>query len=64
MNYMKDYFDFSISWVFVFPKVIPISRNAEFQKMAKGGKKAFLSGQWKEIEENNRMGKTSNLFKN
>ena len=45
MNYMKDYFDLSISWVFVFPKVIPISRNAEFQKMAKGGKKAFLSGQ-------------------
>ena len=28
-----------------------------------GDKKAFLSDQWKEIEENNRMGKTTNLFK-
>ena len=38
--------------------------NAEFQRIARTDKKAFLSDQWKEIEENNRMGKTSDLFKN
>ena len=38
--------------------------NAEFQKIARREKKAFLSEQYKEIEENNRMGKTRNLFKN
>ena len=32
--------------------------NAEFQRIARKDKKAFLSDQWKEIEENNRMGKT------
>ena len=37
--------------------------NAEFQKIAKRDKKAFLSDQCKEIEENNRMGKTRDLFK-
>ena len=37
--------------------------NAEFQKIAKRDKKAFLSVQCKEIEENNRMGKTRDLFK-
>ena len=37
--------------------------NAEFQRIAKGDKKAFLSDQCKEIEENNRMGKTRDLFK-
>ena len=37
--------------------------NAEFQKTARRDKKAFLSDQCKQIEENNRMGKTSNLFK-
>ena len=37
--------------------------NAEFQRIASGDKKAFLSDQCKEIEENNRMGKTSDLFK-
>ena len=37
--------------------------NAEFQRIARKGKKAFLSDQCKETEENNRMGKTSNLFK-
>ena len=37
--------------------------NAEFQRIARTDKKAFLSDQCKEIEENNRMGKTSNLFK-
>ena len=36
---------------------------AEFQRTAKRNKKAFLSDQCKEIEENNRMGKTRNLFK-
>ena len=37
--------------------------NAEFQRIAKRDKKAFLSDQRKEIEENNRMGKTRELFK-
>ena len=37
--------------------------NAEFQRRAKRHKKAFLSDQCKEIEENNRMGKTRDLFK-
>ena len=37
--------------------------NAEFQRIARGDKKAFFSDQFKEIEENNRMGKTRDLFK-
>ena len=37
--------------------------NAAFQRIASGDKKAFLKEQCKEIEENNRMGKTSELFK-
>ena len=37
--------------------------NAEFQRIAKRDKKAFLSDQCKEIEENNKMGKTRDLFK-
>ena len=37
--------------------------NAEFQRIARRGKKAFLRDQCKEIEENNRMGKTRDLFK-
>ena len=37
--------------------------NAEFQRIARGDKKAFLNDQCKEIEENNRMGKTRDLFK-
>ena len=37
--------------------------NAEFQRIARRDKKAFLSDQGKEIEENNRMGKTRDLFK-
>ena len=37
--------------------------NAEFQRIARRDKKAFFSDQCKEIEENNRMGKTSDLFK-
>ena len=40
-----------------------IRLNAEFQRIARRGKKAFLSDQCKEIEENNRMGKTRDLFK-
>ena len=36
--------------------------NAEFQRIARRDKKAFFSDQCKEIEENNRMGKTSDLF--
>ena len=38
--------------------------NAEFQRIARRDKKAFLSDQCKEIEENNRMGETRDLFKN
>ena len=37
--------------------------NAEFQRIARKDKKAFLSNQCKEIEGNNRMGKTRDLFK-
>ena len=37
--------------------------NAEFQITTKREKKVFLNDQWKEIEENNRMGKTRDLFK-
>ena len=40
-----------------------IHLNAEFQIITRRGKKAFLSDQCKEIEENNRMGKTRDLFK-
>ena len=38
--------------------------NSEFQRIARRDKKAFFSYQCKEIEENNRMGKTRDLFKN
>ena len=38
--------------------------NPEFQRIARRDKKAFLSDQWKEIEENNRMGKTGDLQEN
>ena len=37
--------------------------NVDFQRIARRDKKAFLRGQCKEIEENNRMGKTRDLFK-
>ena len=37
--------------------------NTEFQRIARRDKKVFLSDQCKEIEENNRMGKTNDLFK-
>ena len=37
--------------------------NAEFQRIARRDKKAFLRDQWKEMEENNRMGKTIDLIK-
>ena len=37
--------------------------NAEFQRIPRRDKKAFLSDQYKEMEENNRMGKTRELFK-
>ena len=40
-----------------------IHLNAEFQRIARKHKKAFLSHQFKDIEENNRMGKMRNLFK-
>ena len=41
-----------------------IHLNAEFQRIARKDKKAFLSDQCKEIEENNRMEKTRDFFKN
>ena len=37
--------------------------NAEFQRIARRDKKAFFSDQYKEIEENNRMGKTRDFFR-
>ena len=40
-----------------------IHLNAEFQEIAKRDKKAYLSEKYKEMEENNRMGKTRDLFK-
>ena len=40
-----------------------IHLNAEFQRIARRDKKAFFSDQCKEIQENNRMGKTRDLFK-
>ena len=40
-----------------------IHLNAEYQRIARRDKKAFFSNQSKEIEENNRMGKTRDLFK-
>ena len=40
-----------------------IHLNAVFQRIARRNKKAFLSDKRKEIQENNRMGKTSNIFK-
>ena len=40
-----------------------IHLNTEFQKIAKSDKKAFITDQCEEIEENNRMGKTRDLFK-
>ena len=42
---------------------VPTHLNAEFQRIARRDKKAFLSNQCKEIEENHRMGKTRDLFK-
>ena len=44
-------------------KEINTYSNVEFQRKARRNKKAFLSDQWKEIEEKNRMGKTRDLFK-
>ena len=40
-----------------------INLNAEFQRIARRDKKAFLRDQYKELQENNRMGKTRDLFK-
>ena len=40
-----------------------INLNAEFQRIARSDEKAFLSDQFKELEENNSMGKTGDLFK-
>ena len=42
---------------------IYIHLNAEFQRIARGDKKALFSDQCEEIEENNRMGKSKDLFK-
>ena len=40
-----------------------VAQNAELQKIAKRDKEAFSNEQWKELEENNSMGKTRDLFK-
>ena len=40
-----------------------IHLNAEFQRIARRDKEAFLNDQYKEVEENNRVGKTRDLFK-
>ena len=40
-----------------------LAQDAEFQRTARRDKKAFLSNQCKEIEENNRMGRTRDIFK-
>ena len=45
------------------PDIMRMYLNAEFQRISRRDKKAFLSDQCKEIEENNRMGKTRDLFK-
>ena len=65
-----DYEGYSISSKGFLPTVLDIREkerytylNAEFQRIARRDKKAFLSDQCKETEENNRMGKTSDLFK-
>ena len=44
-------------------EIAQLHLNAEFQRIARREKKAFLSDQCKDIEENNRMGKTRDLFK-
>ena len=44
-------------------KEIYIYLNIEFQRIARRAKKAFLNDQWKEIQENNTMGKTRDIFK-
>ena len=49
----------SISFLFSFA----FRFSSEFQRIARRDKKAFLNDQYKEIEENNRMGKTRDLFK-
>ena len=56
-------------WLHFFPYSVYVSLiaiahlNAEFQRIATRDKKVFLSDQYKEIEENNRIGKTRDLFK-
>ena len=52
-----------IFFVRFFCVFLPPLLNAEFQRIARRDKKAFLSDQCKDIEENNRMGKTRDLFK-
>ena len=47
----------------IFSSLRILHLNAEFQRIAKRNKKAFLGDQCKEIEEKNRMGKTGDLFK-
>ena len=47
----------------VFPTFFNLSLNVDFERIARREKKAFLSDQCKEIEENNRMGKSRDLFK-
>ena len=52
-----------IFFVQFFCVFLPPLLNAEFQRIARRDKKAFLSDKFKELEENNRMGKTRDLLK-
>ena len=55
-------FDIALGLILCSPSQPP-NLNAEFQRIARRDKKPFLSNQCKEIEENNRMGNTRDLFK-
>ena len=60
----KYYLDIISSWQAVCKQIPKITlENVEFQRITRRDKKAFLTDQCKEIEENNRMGKTRDLFK-
>ena len=59
----KEYTEELYTNIFMTQIIKMFHLNAEFQRIARREKKAFLSDQCKEIEENNRMGKTRDLFK-
>ena len=68
LQHLPSYLGFSYlgAWVSLHgysSKAQPLHLNAEFQRIARRDKKAFFSNQCKEIEENNRIEKTRDLFK-